>query len=200
MDGRDGFGYPARRLASAGSDSIVHVHYSVDNEVDDAKPDPRGNGVGVAVPAVDEDAHVVVDVQDTQLLLAEDDEHSVKELGKFRQREEKGPYSGVVAAHVAPSVAQGVSPAAQVDNLHRLKANAVESHYAEGAKQSAPHAEGASEVVGVAGPHVALAGPHKHEVEGGEVEGPVPVVVHPRNHLLLVKLALDLVHELYGME
>jgi len=47
--------------------------------------------VGVAVPHVDEDAHVMVPVQEDERLLAEDDEGGVPELEQLGQGEQPGP-------------------------------------------------------------------------------------------------------------
>ena len=87
----DGLRHPLGRDTPTGTEGVISVHDGVDGVVDDSEPNPRGDGIGIAVPAVDEDSDVVVPVQDHHLLLAQDNERSVKQLRELGEREQKGP-------------------------------------------------------------------------------------------------------------
>ena len=137
----------------------------MDCEVDDAEPDASRDGVGIAVPAVDEDAHMMEDVEEAQLLLAEDDEDCVDQLKELREREEEGPQATAIAADVGPRVTDGVSPAPEYNHLRSTLNNPNNATNAEDPQQCTPHTQQAAQVKGLAVLHVALSVPDKEEVE-----------------------------------
>ena len=167
--------------------------------VDDPEPDPRTNGVGVAVPAVHEHGDVVVHVEEVELGLAQDDEERVEQFGELREGEEERPHTGPHRPDVGARVAHGVPPAPDVHHVERGRVDAQDGVEAEHAQGRAPHAEGRAQVVGRAVPHVPAPAEDQGQVEEGDVDGPVPVGVHPRDGRTLVELVLHLVDKLQGV-
>ena len=171
----------------------------MNNEVDDTKPYPGRNGVGIAVPAVDEHTHVVKHVEEGEFLLPEDDKDGVDKFGKFGEREKEGPQSTALAPHIGPGVTECVAPSPEVDHLRCQHCSPHDAKDAEGPEERAPHAESCTEVKRFPVLHVALPPPDEEEVQGREVERPVPAGIHPGDGLLLIKPALHQVQELQRM-
>jgi len=74
-----------------GLQRVVGVHDGVNQVVHAHEPASCRNVVGVGVPGVQEDSHVVVPVQEDERLLPEHDEHGVAQLRHLGQREHPVP-------------------------------------------------------------------------------------------------------------
>lgn len=93
-----------------GAEGIVGVHECMDGVVHHHEPAARRSVVCVAVPHVDEHAHVMVPMQEDELLLAEDDEDCVTEFVHLRYGEHIRPEAdgavevGRAAHRVLPTI------------------------------------------------------------------------------------------------
>ena len=120
--------------------------------------------IRVVVPAVDEDGYVMVPVEEDELLLAEDDEIRVHELGAFGEAEEEGPEPQTPFAYDLVADARLPAVGNQVSHVRHTLGH--EAAYAEQGEEEAPAEQRHAEVVPLPVLHPVLHAEYGHHVKG----------------------------------
>jgi len=119
-------------------DKVVHGH----------EPPGAGGELAEAVEDIDEHRQVVIPVEKYQLLLPEDDEHGVSQLGHLGEGEEPGPEAAdFIRLHKA-GIADGVVEAPGGQGVEELWEDSGEAKDAEDGQEGTPGGEGPTQLVG----------------------------------------------------
>ena len=167
----------------------------MDKVVHGDKPLGGVDEVSVVVPAVNEDGHVMIPVEEDELLLAEDDEVSVHELGALGKAEKEGPEAITAFTHYF--VADATFPAVGNQVLHMLHPLGHETTYAEQGQEQTPAKQRHAEFVPFPVLHPVLQPEYGHHVDGRDVEGVVPIVSHKIHRFLTVESALYAIDQIH---
>ena len=167
----------------------------MDKVVHGDKPLGGVDEVSVVVPAVNEDGHVMIPVEEDELLLAEDDEVSVHELGALGKAEKEGPEAITAFTHYF--VADAPFPAVGNQVLHMLHPLGHETTYAEQGQEQTPAKQRHAEFVPFPVLHPVLQPEYGHHVDGRDVEGVVPIVSHKIHRFLTVESALYAIDQIH---
>mmetsp|Transcript_54623 Transcript_54623/g.116047 ORF Transcript_54623/g.116047 Transcript_54623/m.116047 type:complete len:230 (+) Transcript_54623:128-817(+) len=122
-----------------GHQEVVPVHDRVDGVVHGHEEQPRGGGRDVAVPAEEEDGHVMVPVQEDEGLLVHDDEERVQQLGELAEDEELDPEAGGArAVHLHGVAAHDVSERVGRQIVKQMRGGAERADGREERQQEVP--------------------------------------------------------------
>ena len=150
---------------------------------------------GVVIVTVYEDGHVMVPVQEDELLLAKHDEVGVHQLGTLGEAEEEAPEAWAPLADYL--VAHARFPTVRYKVLHVLHPLRQKTYYAEQGEEQAPGEQRHAKVVGLTGLHPALHGEDGRDVKSGDVERVVPVIDHESGRLAVVEAVLYALNDVH---
>ena len=126
-----------------------------------------------------------------QLLLPEDDEHCVSELGHLGEGEEPRPEAAHFVWFHKVGVADGVVEASGGQGVQELREDSSESKDTEDGQKGTPGGEGPPQLVSGSRSHPSLSGEDKDDVDGASPgRHRHPVLLHPPLRLPLVEALL----------
>lgn len=127
----DAHGDPAWHAEFQGLEGVVAVHDTVHQVVHADEPAGSGDVVGVGVPGVQENGHVMVPVEEDEGLFPQHDEHCVSQLWNFAQREHPVPETSHAVVQETARYADGVMEAMIAQDIEKFRRAAVGSPHGE---------------------------------------------------------------------
>ena len=76
----DNHGHDVGHSDSAGSDTIVGVHESMDSIIHDHKPSAGGGEANIRIPGEPENSNMMIPVKKDQFLFSQNNEHSINQF------------------------------------------------------------------------------------------------------------------------